>query len=70
MDITTTTTIESIIDECIMSTTYKQEMKDSLVIYLNELTEIEKIAILIAKEHLETSFDISKSVGFREWLKK
>jgi len=32
--------------------------------YLNSLTEIEKLAMEIAKQHLGTSFDISKSNGF------
>tara|TARA_B100001063_G_C16753616_1_gene551794 strand:+ start:2021 stop:2215 length:195 start_codon:yes stop_codon:yes gene_type:complete len=38
--------------------------------YIAQLNENEKIAYEIAKEHLETSFDISKSIGFLEFKKK
>jgi len=32
--------------------------------YIETLTEIEKLAMEIAKQHLGSSFDISKSNGF------
>jgi len=32
--------------------------------YLKSMTEPEKQAYLIAKNHLETSFDLEKSIGF------
>ena len=38
--------------------------------YVAQLNSIEKIVLQIAKEHLETSFSIEKSIGFKEWLKK
>ncbi len=38
--------------------------------YIHQLNENEKIAYKIAQEHLETSFDISKSIGFLEFKKK
>ena len=38
--------------------------------YIAQLNSIEKIVLQIAKEHLETSFSIEKSIGFKEWLKK
>ena len=38
--------------------------------YLISLNEIEKIALNIAKEDLGTSFDIEKSIGFLNWIKK
>ena len=38
--------------------------------YIDQLNENEKIAYKIAQEHLETSFDISKSIGFLEFKKK
>jgi hypothetical protein len=38
--------------------------------YISQLTEVEKIAYEIAKEHLGTSFNIRRSNGFKEWLKK
>jgi hypothetical protein len=38
--------------------------------YLTSLNEIEKIALKIAKEDLGSSFNIEKSIGFLNWLKK
>ena len=29
----------------------------------------EKLVLEIAKEHLQSSFDITKSIGFQEWVK-
>lgn len=37
--------------------------------YINSLTEIERLTIEIAKNHLGSSFDITKSNGFLEWKK-
>ena len=34
--------------------------------YVRSLTEIEKLAMEIAKKHLGSSFDIKKSNGFKE----
>ena len=44
--------------------------KEIIQAYLNSLTEIEKIALKIAKEDLGTSFNIEKSIGFLKWIKK
>ena len=44
--------------------------KDIIQMYLNSLTNIEKIALKIAEEDLDTSFNIEKSIGFLNWLKK
>uniref|UniRef100_A0A6C0LDM1 Uncharacterized protein n=1 Tax=viral metagenome TaxID=1070528 RepID=A0A6C0LDM1_9ZZZZ len=38
--------------------------------YLTSMNEKEKIAYLIAKDHLGTSFNIVKSIGYLEWLSK
>jgi hypothetical protein len=35
--------------------------------YINQMTEQEYIVFEIAKEHLQTSYDVTKSIGFREW---
>ena len=35
--------------------------------YLSGFTEQERIVMKIAEQHLETSFDITKSIGFLEW---
>ena len=37
--------------------------------YLSQLTPIEIKAMEIAKNHLETSFNILKSNGFISWMK-
>ena len=46
---------------------YSQETIDK---YLQSLNEIEKIAIKIAKEDLGSSFNLEKSIGFLNWIKK
>lgn len=38
--------------------------------YMNQLNDIHKQAMSIAKDHLETSFDITKSNGYKKWLKE
>ena len=38
--------------------------------YLISLNEIEKIALKIAQEDLGSSFNIEKSIGFLNWIKK
>ena len=38
--------------------------------YMKSLTEKELITFKIAKEHLESSFDLVKCIGFQKWLKK
>ena len=35
--------------------------------YLSGFTEQERIVMEIAEQHLETSFDITESIGFIEW---
>ena len=38
--------------------------------YESQLTQQEKKAIEIAKRCLESSFDMEKTIGFQEWLKR
>ena len=38
--------------------------------YINSMDEKEKVAFKIAKEHLGSSFNLEKSIGFQKWLKK
>ncbi len=38
--------------------------------YISSLTPIQKIALNIAIEDLGTSFNIEKSIGFLNWIKK
>jgi hypothetical protein len=44
--------------------------KELLNLYINQLNEAEKKALEIAEEILESSFDIKKSIGFQDWLKR
>ena len=44
--------------------------KDAMLIqYTEQLTEIERIVLEIAKHQLESSFCLEKSIGFIEWRK-
>ena len=40
-----------------------------LLKYTEQLTEIERIVLEIAKDQLESSFCLEKSIGFIEWRK-
>ena len=45
----------------------KQQEQTEINNYLIQMTESQKKAYLIAKDHLGTSFNIVKSNGFIEW---
>jgi hypothetical protein len=53
-----------------MSDKEKYDMEKLIEKYISEFTEQERIVFNIAKEHLGSSFDIEKSIGFLEWLEK
>ena len=36
--------------------------------YIEQLSEQEKLVLEIAINHLESSFDIVRSIGYKEWL--
>lgn len=38
--------------------------------YIQQLTTMEKKVLNIAKEHLETSFSLENSIGFKKWYKE
>ena len=38
--------------------------------YIEQMSPQEKLVLQIATEHLESSFDIEKSIGFKEWCDK
>lgn len=38
--------------------------------YISQLSAQERIVFKIAQEHLESSFDMEKSIGYKEWLLK
>ena len=50
--------------------TLSTEKEITIQNYLAHMNEREKKAYLIALHHLGTSFNIYKSNGFKEWLKK
>lgn len=37
--------------------------------YVQQLTDMEKQVLQIAKEHLESSFSLEHSIGFQKWIK-
>lgn len=53
-----------------MSDKENYDMEKLIEEYISEFTEQERIVFNIAKEHLGSSFDIEKSIGFLEWLEK
>ena len=50
--------------------TPKKTNSELVEIYMDQLEPIQRKALDIAKNHLGTSFNISKSNGFVEWKKK
>ena len=48
---------------------YPEEVRQSIIKYLEQLGDKERIAYSIAKEHLGTSFDVVKSIGYLAWKK-
>jgi hypothetical protein len=48
---------------------YSTEEQSLVIKYLTQMGDKERIAYLIAKDHLGTSFDIIKSIGYMEWKK-
>lgn len=47
----------------------KTEEKTLTDEYVEQMDDIHKVAYFIAKEHLGSSFDLSKSIGFKNWNK-
>ena len=48
---------------------YGEENREIVIRYIESLTDLECKAMKIAEDHLETSFHITKSIGFQKWLK-
>jgi len=44
-----------------------KSMEQYLTEYMNQLSDIEKTVLQIAQGHLETSFSLEKSIGFKTW---
>ena len=49
---------------------YSIEKQREVFEYLNEMNELDKIAYKIAFNHLQSSFDICRSNGFKQWKNK
>ena len=45
-------------------------MEEMIRSYISQLTEQELLVLEIARDHLGSSFDISKSIGFLNWIEK
>lgn len=50
--------------------TYSNEKKREIFDYLNNMTDMEKVGYKIAFNHLESSFDIYRSNGFKQYKGK
>ena len=50
--------------------TYPDEKKREIFNYLNDMSDLEKVGYKIAFNHLESSFDIYRSNGFKDWKGK
>jgi hypothetical protein len=48
---------------------YDESFHKEIMEYVKSLNEIEIKAMKIAQDHLETSFNIVKSIGFQKWKK-
>ena len=46
------------------------EQQELIEEYIQQMTPLQKQAYEIAKTHLNSSFDLLKSNGFKEWVKK
>ena len=47
----------------------KQNLQQLVAEYMEQLSDVERKACAIAKDHLGSSFNIVKSNGFNDWLK-
>ena len=51
------------------SATKNDESDDQLInVYIEQMTEQQKKVMEIARVHLQSSFSIVKSIGFKEWV--
>ena len=48
----------------------QQQQQQQVQQYLSQMSPLEKQGYEIARSHLNTSFNIVRSNGFMEWLKK
>jgi len=48
----------------------EQLLEEQIQEYISTLSDREKIVFEIAKEHLQSSFSMERSIGFITWLKE
>ena len=48
---------------------YEKTEIENIKKYISSLNEMDLKALKIAEEHLETSFNIVKSIGYQKWIK-
>jgi DNA-directed RNA polymerase specialized sigma subunit len=46
----------------------EQILEEQIQEYISTLSDREKIVLEIAKEHLQSSFSMERSIGFIKWL--
>jgi len=44
-------------------------IQEAIQLYIDNLDDIEKLTLEVAKRQLESSFEINKSIGFIKYLK-
>ena len=47
--------------------TNSKDISDEINEYINQMDELERKSYFIAKDHLESSFSLEKSIGFIKW---
>ena len=57
------------INEVVMPIKEVITIEEKVEQYISQLNNQEKIVLKIATEHLKSSFDIEKSIGFKNWQK-
>jgi hypothetical protein len=68
-DTSAAVTSEAVTSEAATNTFSSKSQEEKISLYIQQLTEQQKIVLNIAKEHLATSFCIEKSLGYLSWLK-
>jgi hypothetical protein len=47
---------------------YKEEDYPNILEYISEMSELDRQACIIAHSHLETSFNILRTNGYKKWI--
>ena len=58
------------IEELVDLARYSQDTHENIKKYIDTLSELDIIALKIARKDLGSSFNIVKCIGFQKWLKK